>query len=481
MTASVLGTQNYDIALAATGAEALAAARVHPPDLILLDLHMPGMDGLQTCRAVRADAKLAEVPVVLCTGLSDREARLRGFEAGADDFISKPYDPDELRLRVRSVTRLNRFRRLHDQRRRTERVISIAREGYVLVRQDGILLQANPAAWRLLGGIPDRGGSELNFVELVRKRYRSTSPDVALDDLWAVSDKPCLLVGRGAVQHQTRWLQLEVLDPHGTSERWLRLQDVSHEHALQRDLWTFHGAVSHKLRTPLNGLLGSLQLLALELESADPNLQELVEMAQTSAARLDSSISGILSYLATGQGGENVPHVPWALTQLPELVRAAADRGGVRRVTTFLGEGATPASIALPTATLALCFEALFDNACKFHPRHDPEVTVTAMADRQWVCLVVQDDGIHLAPNALSQAWDPYYQAETTYSGEVPGMGLGLAMVSAIVLDAGGERMLRNRADRPGVEVELRLPRVTTTPTALPPGPGAFCATNSKP
>lgn len=464
MTASVLGTQNYDIAMASTGAEVLASARAQAPDLILLDLHMPGMDGLETCRVIRADAKLAEVPVVLCTGVSDREARLRGFEFGADDFVSKPYDPDELRLRVRSITRLNRFRRLHEQRRRTERVISIAREGYVLVREDGRLLQANPAAWQLLGGIPDQGGCELNFLDLMRRTYRSALPEIDLDNLWNLQGRPCLLVEREPSRQHTRWVQLEVLDPHSPAERWLRLQDVSNEHALQRDLWTFHGAVSHKLRTPLNGLIGSLDLLKCELETADPSVLELVEMAGDSVARLDRSITGILSYLAAGQGRERTAPRAWSWTQLPDLVRDVADRAGVRGVAVTLTAEAAAASTTLPSDTLALCLEALFDNSRKFHPAREPSVVVRAEADSQWVRLTIQDNGIRLPPSALNQAWEPYYQSESSYSGEVPGMGLGLAMVSAIVLDAGGERLLRNRAEGPGVEVEIRLPRMQSLP-----------------
>src|SRR3990172_9399712 len=104
----LLIAQEYDLAFANDGPEALAKAAELTPDVILLDVMMPGMDGFEVCRRLRADSRLAEVPVIMVTALEDRDARLHGLEAGADDFISKPFDRAELRARVRTVTRLNR-------------------------------------------------------------------------------------------------------------------------------------------------------------------------------------------------------------------------------------------------------------------------------------------------------------------------------------------------------------------------------------
>ncbi|MBN1887031.1 MAG: response regulator [Thermoflexales bacterium] len=116
-----LTAQGYELAFAASGAEALATAAELSPDLILLDVMMPGMDGFEVCRRLRADPHLAEVPILLITALDDRESRLQGLEAGADDFLSKPFDRTELRARVRTITRLDRYRRLLVERTQRER------------------------------------------------------------------------------------------------------------------------------------------------------------------------------------------------------------------------------------------------------------------------------------------------------------------------------------------------------------------------
>jgi len=104
--------RGYDLAFANDGPEALAKAAELTPDLILLDVMMPSMDGFEVCRRLRADPLLAEVPIIMVTALDDRDYRLQGIEAGADDFVSKPFDRVELRARVRTITRLNRYRQL---------------------------------------------------------------------------------------------------------------------------------------------------------------------------------------------------------------------------------------------------------------------------------------------------------------------------------------------------------------------------------
>ncbi|MFK5970827.1 MAG: EAL domain-containing protein [Candidatus Marithrix sp.] len=108
----LLSTEGYKLEFAKNGEEGLKKAIELSPDLMLLDVMMPGMDGFEVCQRLRADHRLAELPVVMVTALDDRESRLRGIESGADDFMSKPYDRAELRARIRTITRLNRYRRL---------------------------------------------------------------------------------------------------------------------------------------------------------------------------------------------------------------------------------------------------------------------------------------------------------------------------------------------------------------------------------
>ncbi len=90
---------------AATGAEALASIRTAAPDLVVLDLMLPEMNGLEVCRRLRTDPSTAGVPIIMLTAKSDEVDRIVGLEMGADDYVAKPFSPKELVARVRAVLR----------------------------------------------------------------------------------------------------------------------------------------------------------------------------------------------------------------------------------------------------------------------------------------------------------------------------------------------------------------------------------------
>ena len=113
---ALLSSENYEMHFAENGAEGISLAQEIQPDVIVMDVMMPGMNGFEACRRIRATPGLSEVPILLVTALDDRESRMAGLRAGADEFITKPYDIFELLLRIQNMTRLNRYRLLTDQR-----------------------------------------------------------------------------------------------------------------------------------------------------------------------------------------------------------------------------------------------------------------------------------------------------------------------------------------------------------------------------
>lgn len=109
LSRELLSSRGYDVITATNADAALAAVHAQHPDLILLDVIMPGRSGYEICRELKDDPATRLIPIVMITGLTDMESKVRGIEAGADDFLNKPIFPEELFARVRSLLKMKEF------------------------------------------------------------------------------------------------------------------------------------------------------------------------------------------------------------------------------------------------------------------------------------------------------------------------------------------------------------------------------------
>lgn len=117
---SMLIGKGYQLEFASDGKEAIQKTTALRPDIVLLDIMMPDIDGYQVCKHLRAEPDTAEVPIIMITALDDKESKLEGLAAGADDFISKPINRTELQTRVHTIIRLNRYRSLIEEREKLQ-------------------------------------------------------------------------------------------------------------------------------------------------------------------------------------------------------------------------------------------------------------------------------------------------------------------------------------------------------------------------
>jgi two-component system alkaline phosphatase synthesis response regulator PhoP len=101
----VLEAEDYQVVEASNGMEAIEKTKLEHPDVILLDLMMPGMDGIQVCNILKNDPLLSNIPIIMLTAKSEIEDKIEGIEKGADDYVTKPFDLGELKARIKMVLR----------------------------------------------------------------------------------------------------------------------------------------------------------------------------------------------------------------------------------------------------------------------------------------------------------------------------------------------------------------------------------------
>ena len=462
---NLLLPHHYELIFATDG-EVLKRATELMPDLILLDVMSSTQDGFKICQQLRSNTQLAEIPILMLSSLEDEQIRLQGLEAGADDFINKPINKLELLTRVRTITRLKHYRHLVVERSRFEWAVEQSNDGYLLLNKGNVIQYANSCARFYLGLLKESALKE-GFLQHIDKQHYRREPEAAWEN-WPNSNVgllPRYLVRSETNQMPLLWLQVELLESSTDSSgsQVVRLRDVSEQMNLQQQMWTFQTLVSHKLRAPLNGLVGLQFLDDRNMDLGSKRALSLLKIARESAKRLQVQILDILRYVDSSQLLQL--NSTFKLAKLGTLLDNIKGDLEIDTGTPHIEEVLKETWLAFSSQALELVLRELLTNAKKFHPQQSPkiEITITPAPDPQSILLCVSDNGRHLPSQELTKVWTPYYQSEKYFTGEVKGMGLGLAMIARLVWSSCGSCRLYNREDQPGITVELTLPLVSTS------------------
>ncbi|MER3458089.1 MAG: DNA-binding response regulator [Chloroflexota bacterium] len=173
---------DFHVTVAHSGVEALQMARRQPPDLMILDVLMPGMDGYEVCRQVRADPLLHQLPILFLTARAKEEDRIEGFRAGADDYLPKPFNVEELVMRVKAILR-RAAPQPPRQRPRQLRVGNLVLDCNTFeVCVNGRRIALTPVQFDLLYHLMSHAGQALSAQQLLQEvwdyPYDAGSPDL---------------------------------------------------------------------------------------------------------------------------------------------------------------------------------------------------------------------------------------------------------------------------------------------------------------
>ncbi|GAB6064560.1 ATP-binding response regulator [Deferrisoma palaeochoriense] len=437
----VLLAEGYEVACAADGEAAWEACREAPPDLLVLDLLMPGLDGFEVLGRLRAEAWGQEVPVLVLTGLDDTEAIERAYRLGATDFATKPANWLILAQRLRYMLRASRTARdLAERTRELEEAQRIARLGSWRWDPEGERLWGSRELRRILG-IEDH--HELAPRVLWDAVPADDRPEV--ERLWEaalrhgaagsllhriVRPDGTVLRVRHRIAAEASGLRGTVLDVTREVELEERLRQAQKLEALG----TLAGGIAHDFNNLLVPILGFTELALSQLPEDSPVRPGLGNVA-TAARRARELVRQILAFSRGGEG----PVRPVCLArlvrevgrmlgaQLPPGVGWAEDLG--EGEFTVLGDEAR-----LHQVILNLC-----QNAVQAVEEAGGEVRVRLARapdpdGRDSVCLEVADTGCGMPPEVRERAFEPFFTTKPVGKGT----GLGLSVVYGVVKSLGG-------------------------------------------
>jgi len=489
----MLTPEGYLLETAASGEEALGSVARHPPDLVLLDVMMPGMDGCEVTAAIKGSRATQSIPIILVTALDDRNARMRGLDAGAEDFLSKPVDRVELCMRVRNLLRLKAQGDFHDKygqmlegevgsrtadliesERLYRTTFDAAPSGIVHAGLDGRWLRVNQRLCELLGysreqlqtsivhdllqleessGEADSirqmatGTLDRYLIDEKRYRRRDGSP------VWA-------RVNVSAHRDATGRAQYFISVIEDITER--RMLEAQVQQATKMDaIGQLASGVAHDFNNLLTVILGFAELMTADVALAAQHakdLGEIVKAAQRATvltkqllavsrqqalntAPLD--VNGLITEM-TGMLGRLIgAHIEIALVLASDLPLVLADRGQLEQVVMNLVVNARDAmpgggSVTIETADIEL-------ESSSFH-----EETINR---GHYLMVAVTDTGTGMSKETQRHLFEPFFT--TKESGK--GTGLGLSMTYGIVKQSKGYIWVYSEAGR-GTTFKVYLP-----------------------
>jgi len=435
----------FDVIVASNGRQALDLAIAQVPDLILSDIMMPELDGMGLLKELRANPATRSIPFVFLSARAGEEASAEGREAGADDYIVKPFTARELIARVRGTLLLHRERR-HSIEQLNQVLEQAPVPICVLQKPDFVYELANPSYLELVGR-KQIVGLKISDVlpdlpEGVGKAFHNVvnNGDSFVANEWCVP-----FDANGDGQAEDHWFNV-AYNPLRNSDDTIRglvavIHDVTKQvlsrkevERVNRELEEFAFVASHDLQEPLRTVNAYSQLLVQRLGTATPDQsQKYVEFICKGVRRMEELIRDLLTFARTVQSNdletEPVP-LKASLDKALDTLRAQIDEKAA-----VIEVGELPIVMADDTQLPAL-FQNLVSNALKYSKSNAPlKIQVSATrSGKEWT-ISVRDNGIGFKQDYASHIFGLF---KRLHKDEYPGTGLGLAICKRIVERFGG-------------------------------------------
>jgi signal transduction histidine kinase/HPt (histidine-containing phosphotransfer) domain-containing protein len=443
---ALLADREYQLHYASNGQEAIASLALFEPDLILLDVMMPVMDGIEVCQNIRALPAWKSIPIIMVTALTSKEDLAKCLAAGANDFITKPINSLEFRARLQSMLRI---KRQHDQLERANALVyaqlEASLEGVIAADEQGRLVGYNQKLCQMWGSnaiATDSYGSGLVLFPLLKEANFSEELIGILENTYDSPEQ----IDHGEVI-------VNIASGKFFGFVW-RFRDITERKQYEKNLQDakelaevalrikadFLAMMSHEIRTPINGVLGMTQLLATTSLSTEQ--QKFVQSIQTSGEILLSVINDILDFSKLESGKFELENLPVDLHRIVDdtlaLFSIQAEAKGIK-IASQIDQEISPYFLG-DTIRIRQILLNLINNAIKFTQVGEIVLSVSARTENGLeLIFAVQDTGIGLTPEQLQKLFQPFTQASIETARKYGGTGLGLSICQKLIQMMGGQ------------------------------------------
>ena len=453
---------DYKVYFALNGQDALESVLSDKPDLILLDIVMPGLDGFEVCTHLKSNKETQDIPIIFITAKSDAGDETRGLALGAVDFITKPFNPPVVKARVQThLNLIHTFAQLKDRERHLRSTLDNAMDAIITTDSKGVTLDFNPAAENLFGyeRMYALGKDVAQLIIPPELRLRHSAKMRRVVEHFEDSNSLKRRFEVTGVNSEGKRINLEVALVstyreseltftaflHDITERRLLIDSLNETlktaEVANRAKSEFLANMSHEIRTPMNAIIG-LTKLALKSELTSKLEDYLTKIDKASYSML-SVINDVLDFSRIEAGKMRLTPTEFNLhdtfNHLNDMFLHQVTEKGIalrwsitEEITHLWGDA----------MRLEQVLTNLIGNAVKFTEQGEILVTVILRERKsQWVLLEfsVQDHGIGIDPDRLPDLFEPFVQADSSITRKYGGTGLGLVICKRIVNMMGGQ------------------------------------------
>jgi PAS domain S-box-containing protein len=474
---------SYAIEAVANGEQVLSAARRQRPDLILSDIMMPVLDGLGLLAAVRADRSLQNVPIVLLSARAGEDARIEGLDAGADDYLTKPFSARELVARIGALLELGHMRRNAEEalRRRTaqfETLLNEAPLGVYLVDADFRVREVNPTARAMFGDIPNLIGSDFDDVAHILWQQDHADAIVRLfrhtlesGDSYVTAECAQERRDRSGIESY-EWQINRITLPDGRHGIVCYSRNISAHVQARHDLQDtdrqkdeFLAMLGHELRNPLAALRSAGELLRRPAPSADAT-RSSVEVIGRQITQLTRLIDDLLDVSRITRGRIELAREPLELGAiLAQAVETVEPLTRDKRHQVLICSSERQLHVSADRTRLVQCISNILANAAKF-TKSGGEIHVRSYAAGTSAVIQISDNGMGISTELLPRIFDLFVQSDRTLDRSQGGLGIGLAVVKRLVDMHDGQVIASSAGIGQGSTFEIHLPLIENVGTS---------------